>query len=103
MQREQGEAGLYSTWQADAKRLYRALQRQCQEGTTDAYVFRTLSEVRQKTEERMEDYNHHRPHQVLNFKLIKEIVTLKPTLQWPKIRGSLHSPSVDFRTRLLPN
>ncbi|WP_240773456.1 IS3 family transposase [Pontibacter sp. SGAir0037] len=45
----------------------------------NAYVFRTLSEVRQKAEEWMEDYNHHRPHQALNFRtpaeLLEEIVT----------------------------
>jgi putative transposase len=45
----------------------------------NAYVFRTLSEVRQKSEEWMQDYNHHRPHQALNFRtpveLLEEIVT----------------------------
>jgi putative transposase len=45
----------------------------------NAYVFRTLSEVRQKAEEWMEDYNRHRPHQALKFRapveLLEEIVT----------------------------
>ena len=45
----------------------------------NAYVFKTLSEVRQKSEEWMQDYNHHRPHQALNFRtpveLLEEIVT----------------------------
>lgn len=44
----------------------------------NAYVFRTLSEVRQKSEEWMQDYNHHRPHQALNFRtpveLLEEVV-----------------------------
>ncbi|WP_439882342.1 IS3 family transposase [Pontibacter sp. MBLB2868] len=45
----------------------------------NTYVFRTLSEVRQKAEEWMQDYNHHRPHQALNLRtpveLLEEIVT----------------------------
>jgi putative transposase len=44
----------------------------------NAYVFRTLTEVREKAEEWRLDYNHHRPHQALNFKapadLLEEIV-----------------------------
>ncbi|WP_299760973.1 integrase core domain-containing protein [uncultured Pontibacter sp.] len=44
----------------------------------NAYVFRTLSEVRQKSQEWMQDYNH-QPHQALNFRtpveLLEEIVT----------------------------
>ena len=43
----------------------------------NAYVFRTLDEVREKAEEWMFDYNHNRPHQALNFKtpadLLQEI------------------------------
>ena len=31
----------------------------------NAYVFKTLAEVRQKTDEWMQDYNHHRPHHAL--------------------------------------
>lgn len=34
----------------------------------NAYVFKTLSEVREKADEWMYDYNNHRPHQALNFK-----------------------------------
>lgn len=44
----------------------------------NACVFRTLNEVREKTEEWMFDYNNHRPHQALNFRtpveLLEEIV-----------------------------
>ncbi|WP_460924112.1 integrase core domain-containing protein, partial [Pontibacter brevis] len=44
----------------------------------NAYVFRTLSEVREKAEEWRLDYNCHRPHQALNFRapvdLLEEIV-----------------------------
>ena len=32
----------------------------------DCYVFGSLSEVREKVEEWMHDYNHHRPHEALN-------------------------------------
>lgn len=34
----------------------------------NAYVFKTLNEVREKAEEWMVDYNYHRPHHALNFK-----------------------------------
>jgi putative transposase len=40
----------------------------------NAYVFKTLSEVREKAEEWLEDYNYHRPHEALNFKSPKECV-----------------------------
>lgn len=45
----------------------------------NAYIFKTLSEVREKAEDWMIDYNYQRPHQALNFKtpvqLLEEIVT----------------------------
>lgn len=34
----------------------------------NAYVFRTLDEVREKTSEWMIDYNHHRPHKALGYR-----------------------------------
>ena len=34
----------------------------------NAYVFKTLSEVRQKADEWMSDYNYHRPHQALKYR-----------------------------------
>jgi putative transposase len=40
----------------------------------NAYVFRTLSEVRTKVEEWMHDYNNFRPHKSLNFKTPAEII-----------------------------
>ena len=40
----------------------------------NAYVFKTLDEVREKAEEYMIDYNHHRPHQALNFKTPVELL-----------------------------
>ena len=33
----------------------------------NAYVFKSLSEVRQKADEWMTDYNYHRPHKALNY------------------------------------
>lgn len=45
----------------------------------NAYIFRTLTEVREKAEEWMVDYNYHRPHYALNFKspadLLEKTVT----------------------------
>lgn len=34
----------------------------------NAYVFKSIAEVREKAEEYMIDYNYHRPHAALNFK-----------------------------------
>lgn len=34
----------------------------------NAYVFKSIDEVREKAEEYMMDYNYHRPHAALNFK-----------------------------------
>jgi putative transposase len=34
----------------------------------NAYVFRTLSEVREKVQEWMDDYNMYRPHKALGYK-----------------------------------
>lgn len=34
----------------------------------NAYIFNSLTDVREKTEEWMLDYNYHRPHQALKFK-----------------------------------
>jgi len=40
----------------------------------NAYVFKSLAEVRQMTQEWMYDYNHHRPHEALGFKSPKELI-----------------------------
>jgi len=42
----------------------------------NAYVFKTLSEVRQKVEEWVTDYNEHRPHKALNYKTPMELLHL---------------------------
>jgi putative transposase len=33
----------------------------------DAYIFKDLYQFREVTEEWLEDYNHHRPHESLNI------------------------------------
>ena len=40
----------------------------------NAYVFKSLTEVREKTEEWMFDYNHHRPHQALKYRTPVELL-----------------------------
>lgn len=40
----------------------------------NAYVFKTLAEVREKTEEWMHDYNNNRPHAGLNYKTPIELL-----------------------------
>ncbi len=42
----------------------------------NAYVFKTLSEVREKVEEWMSDYNEMRPHKALNYKTPMELLYL---------------------------
>ena len=41
----------------------------------NAYVFKSLSEVREKAEEWMTDYNYNRPHEALNFKAPVDLLT----------------------------
>ena len=40
----------------------------CRRELLDAYLFETLDQVRHMAAEWMFDYNHHRPHQSLNFR-----------------------------------
>lgn len=40
----------------------------------NAYIFRTLDEVRQKTQEWKDDYNNNRPHSALNYKTPIELI-----------------------------
>ncbi len=40
----------------------------------NAYVFKTLDEVRTKTKQWMYDYNHHRPHKSLGYKTPIELL-----------------------------
>lgn len=40
----------------------------------NAYVFRTLDEVRVMTEEWRVDYNNHRPHKALNYRSPKDLL-----------------------------
>ena len=41
----------------------------------NAYVFKTLNEVREKTQQWIHDYNHHRPHKSLGYKTPMELLT----------------------------
>ena len=48
------------------KGLYRAIQSHLPSGVLDAYIFEDLYQFREITEEWLEDYDHHRPHESLN-------------------------------------
>jgi putative transposase len=62
------------TQNAYVERLNGSLRREL----LDAYVFRTLDEVRQKTLAWQHDYNHHRPHKALGYRTPAEAL-LQPT------------------------
>ena len=59
----------------------------------NAYVFRSLNEVREKVQEWMEDYNKYRPHKALGYKTPKEVLINKSNnkisnFDWPDFKGS---------------
>ena len=59
----------------------------------NAYVFRTISEVREKVQEWMDDYNMYRPHKALGYKspigmLNEEINRENSNFDWPSFKGS---------------
>jgi putative transposase len=59
----------------------------------NAYVFRSLSEVREKIQEWMDDYNLYRPHKALGYKpprvhLNEELNNKNSSFDWPNFRGS---------------
>jgi len=59
----------------------------------NAYVFRTISEVREKVQEWMDDYNMHRPHKALGYKspigvLNEKLNSESSDFDWPGFKGS---------------
>lgn len=53
---------IYTTWKANPKRLFRAVQWHYTSRTFKTYLFQTLNEVSQKAEEWKRDYNEQKPH-----------------------------------------
>lgn len=64
------------TQNAYVERLNGSLRREL----LDAYVFRTLDEVRQKTLDWQHDYNHHRPHKSLGYRPPVDALPCPPSL-----------------------
>ena len=59
----------------------------------NAYVFRTISEVREKVQEWMDDYNMYRPHKALGYKspigvLNEKLNSENSDFGWPGFKGS---------------
>ena len=56
----------------------------------NAYVFRTLEEVREKALEWQHDYNHRRPHSALGYRAPVDLLpsTESSSFGWAKKRGS---------------
>jgi len=59
----------------------------------NAYVFRSLSEVREKVQEWMDDYNMYRPHKALGYRspighLNEELNRENSDFDWPSFKGS---------------
>ena len=56
----------------------------------NAYVFRTIQEVRQKAEQWKRDYNWRRPHSSLGYKIPMELLTEpeNSNLDWTEKTGS---------------
>ena len=59
----------------------------------NAYVFRIISEVREKVQEWMDDYNMYRPHKALGYKspidlLNEKLNSENSDFDWPGFKGS---------------
>lgn len=46
------------------------------ENLLNAYVFKTLGEMRTKAEEYMDDSNNYRLHKTLNYQILKELLQI---------------------------
>jgi len=66
----------------------------------NAYIFRTLEEVREKVDEWQHDYNHLRPHKSLGYRPPIDLLSEpKPSsCEWAQKRGSLQ---VDHRNTMV--
>lgn len=74
------------TQNAYVERFHGTLRREL----LDAYVFRTLGEVRAKALEWQHDYNHRRPHKALGYRTPVDLLpsTEPSSFGWAEIKGS---------------
>ncbi len=74
VQTVQDRPALYQGWETHAEWVYECCNGNIRREQFNAYVLKTLEEVRLKMEEYMVDYNYHRSYKALNYRVPADLL-----------------------------